>query len=306
MVWPDCKQERRKVQHTVSQPDKQQWGEPHGGWRAAVYRVAFESETPAGRLFDKLLVWAILASVAVVVLDSVPGLQQSWYLAFDIAEWFFTILFTIEYLFRLTCLKQPWRYARSFFGVIDLLAVLPTYLALVLPGIHVLVDVRVLRLLRIFRIFKLTAYISEYQLLVRALRASQRKILVFLSAVTLVIVVMGSLMYVIEGPENGFTSIPTSIYWAITTMTTVGYGDITPESPVGRFITAIMMLLGWGTLAVPTGIVTSEIALRQTQRAEGALGTRTGIRECAACGEASHLHDARHCHACGARLPLID
>ncbi|MCP5397429.1 MAG: ion transporter [Sphingomonadaceae bacterium] len=282
-------------------------GAPHDGWRALVYRVTFESETPAGRLFDKLLIWAILASVAVVVVDSIPGLHDRWYVAFDVAEWFFTILFTVEYLLRLACLKQPWRYARSFFGVIDLLAVLPTYLALILPGIHVLVDVRVLRLLRIFRIFKLTAYISEYHTLALALKASRRKVLVFLATVSLIIVVMGSLMYVVEGPEHGFTSIPTSIYWAITTMTTVGYGDITPETPIGRIITAIMMLLGWGTLAVPTGIVTSEIAIRQSRQEEAgrAASAALPLRECAACGEAVHTSTARHCHQCGARLPVL-
>ncbi len=294
------------AENAGSKPGKREYGEPHGGWRALVYRVTFESETPAGRLFDKLLIWAILASVAVVVADSVPDLHDHWYLAFDIAEWFFTILFTVEYLLRLSCLKQPRRYAFSFFGVIDLLAVLPTYLALVFPAIHVLIDVRVLRLLRVFRIFKLTAYISEYQTLALALKASRRKILVFLSAVTLIIVVMGSLMYVIEGPERGFTSIPTSIYWAITTMTTVGYGDITPQSGIGRAITALMMLLGWGTLAVPTGIVTSEIALRQARRTEDEQKPEAETRKCAACGETVHLQTARHCQACGARLPLIE
>lgn len=279
-------------------------GGPHPGWRAVIYRVAFESETPAGRLFDKVLIWAILLSVGVVVADSIPSLHTDWYLAFDIAEWAFTILFTIEYLLRLICLKRPQHYAKSFFGIIDLLAVLPTYLALFFPAIHVLIDVRVLRLLRIFRIFKLTAYLSEYQLLARALSASRRKIFVFLSAITLVIVVVGSLMYVVEGPENGFTSIPTSIYWAITTMTTVGYGDITPQSPFGRFVTALMMLLGWGTLAVPTGIVTSEIALRQSREKSSSTALALPAeRTCAACGETDHLAMARHCHSCGARLP---
>jgi len=289
------------------------WGEPHDGWRRAVYRVTFESDTAAGRLFDKLLVLAILTSVLVVIADSVPLLNRHFSDAFTVAEWFFTILFTIEYSLRFICLRHPHRYALSFFGIIDLIAVLPTYLALAFPGIHVLVDVRVLRLLRIFRIFKLTAYISEYQALATALRASSRKIMVFLSVVVLIIVVMGSLMYVIEGPENGFTSIPTSIYWAVTTMTTVGFGDIAPQSALGRFITSLMMLVGWGTLAVPTGIVTTELALRQ-QRAStqdgnlqggGALhlpGFASDSRACPACGEPSHPQQARFCHQCGAAL----
>lgn len=281
------------------------WGGPEGGWRHRIYRIAFQSETPAGRLFDKFLVVAIIASVVVVILDSVDSYHARWWLEFDIAEWIFTALFTVEYVLRLICQKRATRYAFSFFGVIDLLAVLPTYLALLFPAIHVLIDVRILRLLRIFRIFKLTAYISEYQTLLFALRSSSRKILVFLSAVVLIVVVMGSLMYVVEGPEHGFTSIPASIYWAITTMTTVGYGDITPVTPLGRFVTALMMLLGWGTLAVPTGIVTSEIALHH--KVGGLFGPEAVLqvsgRTCAQCGEAQHLSDATYCRKCGAVLP---
>lgn len=291
-------------------PDRGGWNGAASGWRAGVYRITFESETAAGRLFDKVLIGAILLSVAVVIADSMSRIHARWYHAFDVAEWVFTALFTVEYLMRLVCLRRPWRYARSFFGVIDLLAVLPTYLALLFPAIHVLIDVRVLRLLRIFRVFKLTAYIAEYQQLASALAASRRKIAVFLATIVLIVVVLGSLMYVIEGPRHGFTSIPVSIYWAITTMTTVGYGDITPHSPAGRFVTALMMLLGWGTLAVPTGIVTTEIALRQ-----GRAGSRPepidpvtrsalGLATCTACGETEHLPQARHCHACGARLPF--
>lgn len=278
------------------------WGGPEGGWRHSIYRIAFESETPAGRLFDKLLVMVILASVFVVIADSVPALNRRWWLVFDVAEWLFTVLFTIEYVLRLVCQKRPSRYTLSFFGLIDLIAVLPTYLAMLFPAIHVLIDVRILRLLRIFRIFKLTAYISEYQTLMLAIRASARKILVFLSAVALIVIVMGSLMYVVEGPAHGFTSIPTSIYWAITTMTTVGYGDITPQSPLGRFITALMMLLGWGTLAVPTGIVTSELALHH--RISGLFNQPPDTsRQCPGCGEQGHLADAAYCHHCGEALP---
>ncbi|MCB2074160.1 MAG: ion transporter [Novosphingobium sp.] len=280
-------------------------GEPHGGWRRVVYQIAFESETPAGRLFDKLLVVAILASVAVVIADSISALNQRWALAFEIAEWFFTILFTVEYLLRLACLRRPARYAFSFFGVVDLIAILPTYLALLFPATHALIDVRVLRLLRIFRIFKLTAYVSEYQALLAALVASSRKIFVFISVVAMVVVVMGSLMYVIEGPEHGFTSIPVSIYWAVTTMTTVGYGDISPQSPLGQFITSLMMLVGWGTLAVPTGIVTTEIALHH-RLGRGALAV-PGLGDaapatCANCGEDAHSTRAQYCHQCGAEL----
>ena len=280
-------------------------GEPHDGWRRTVYEIAFESERPAGRLFDKLLVVAILSSIAVVIADSIAFLNQRWALAFDIAEWFFTTLFTLEYLLRLTCLKRPARYAFSFFGVVDLLAILPTYLALLIPASHALIDVRVLRLLRIFRIFKLTAYISEYQALLSALAASSRKIFVFISVVATVVIVMGSLMYVIEGPEHGFTSIPVSIYWAVTTMTTVGYGDISPQSPLGQFITSLMMLVGWGTLAVPTGIVTTEIALhhRAGRDALPIPGMDGDTRICSSCGEDAHSARAQYCHQCGAPLP---
>lgn len=285
------------------------WGGPPPGWRARIYRIAFEAETPAGRLFDKVVIAAILLSVCVVFADSIPRLHARWARAFLFAEWGFTALFTAEYALRIVCLRQPWRYAKSFYGIIDLLAVVPTYLALLFPAIHVLIDVRVLRLLRIFRVFKLTAYIAEYQQLAIALAASRRKIAVFLASVVLIVVVLGSLMYVIEGPTHGFTSIPVSTYWAITTMTTVGYGDIIPQTPVGRFVTALMMLLGWGTLAVPTGIVTSEIALHRGRGPEsldratrGAIGL-SPAPPCTACGEAEHLPRARHCHACGARLP---
>lgn len=280
-------------------------GGPPDGWRRAIYRVTFESETPAGRFFDKALVTMIIASVAVVIADSVPTLNAKYGRAFDLAEWTFTALFSIEYLCRVVCLRRPSRYALSFFGLIDLVAVLPTYLALLFPAVHVLIDVRILRLLRIFRIFKLTEYVSEYQALAVALKASSRKILVFLSVVVLIVVVMGSLMYVIEGPERGFTSIPTSIYWAVTTMTTVGFGDIAPQSSLGRFITSIMMLLGWGTLAVPTGIVTTEIAMRQRGGALDMLdplAEAASNRTCPACGEARHEARARFCHQCGTVL----
>lgn len=196
-----------------------------------------------------------------------------------------SLLFTVEYLLRIICLRQPMRYAGSFYGVVDMLAVLPTYLVLFFPNAHVLIDVRVIRLLRIFRIFKLTAYIREFQILTSAVSASARKIQVFLS-----VVVMGAVMYVVEGPENGFTSIPTSIYWAITTMTTVGFGDIAPKTELGRLISSMMMLIGWGTLAVPTGIVTSELAFRR----------RFAVWD--ACGAASQDPDAKFCSQCGAAM----
>lgn len=269
---------------------------PAGGWRLYAYRIIFESDTLAGQRFDLALVALIVSSLAVVVLDSVASISARWGSWFDVLEWGFTLAFTAEYVLRLACVRHPARYAFSAFGLIDLLAILPTYLAFLLPGVEALIDVRVLRLLRIFRILKLGAYVREYGQLGQALVASRRKIAVFLSFVLLVVMVIATLMYVIEGPENGFTSIPVAMYWAITTITTVGFGDITPKSDLGRFLAAFMMLLGWGTLAVPTGIVSAEF-VNQSQR-EAARR-----RHCGQCSHADHPPGARYCHACGAGLP---
>jgi voltage-gated potassium channel len=277
-------------------------GKPTEPWRRRMHEVIFESETPAGRLFDKLIVVAILVSVAVVVLDSVPALNQRHRGAFDAAEWFFTLLFTVEYLARLASVKRQLRYALSFFGIVDLLSILPTYLAFFFPELHALIDVRILRLLRVFRIFKLTDYMVEYQMLGEALAASRRKILVFLSAVLMVVLILGTLLYVVEGPEHGFKDIPTSVYWAITTITTVGFGDITPKTDLGRFIASVIMLIGWGTLAVPTGIVTAEMTVRHQLRS---LPPRTN-RSCTRCGATGHSPEAGYCQMCGAALPPME
>jgi voltage-gated potassium channel len=272
------------------------WGKPLTGWRLRLYIIIFEADTRAGRLFDQWLIAIILASVAVVVLNSVQSIGERFGTLFNVLEWGFTIAFTLEYIARLVCVRRPLRYALSFYGVVDLLALLPTYLALFVPELHALIDVRVLRLLRVFRVFKLTAYVAEFQSLGAALRASRRKILVFLSAVLMIVLIMGTLMYVVEGPANGFANIPTSVYWAITTMTTVGFGDITPKTDLGRLIASVMMLLGWGTLAVPTGIVTAEMT---AQRGRDPVTTRT----CHACLTEGHAPDAGFCKHCGARLP---
>lgn len=272
-------------------------GRPPAGWRLKLYEVIFESDTPAGRAFDKVIIAAILVSVAVVVADSVPALYQRFRTSFNVLEWFFTVLFTVEYLARLASVRNQLKYALSFFGIVDLLSVLPTYLALLFPETHALIDVRILRLLRIFRIFKLTDYMVEYQMLGAALAASRRKILVFLSAVLMVVLILGTLLYVVEGPQHGFTDIPTSVYWAITTITTVGFGDITPKTDLGRLIASVMMLIGWGTLAVPTGIVTAEM----TARRHISLLPQPG-RACTACGATGHGPEARFCQMCGAAL----
>jgi voltage-gated potassium channel len=241
------------------------------------------------------LIGAILLSITVVVVGSIQSINQHYGLALDILEWTFTIVFTAEYLARLACVRYPLRYATSFFGIVDLLSILPTYIALFFPQTYVLLDVRILRLLRIFRIFKLSLYIAEYSALAHALRASRRKILVFLSVVLMLVLVLGTLMYVVEGPQNGYTSIPVAMYWAVVTMTTVGYGDITPHTDIGKLIASMMMLLGWGILAVPTGIVTSEITMQR-------FASRTSARTCSQCSSTGHDANAKFCKDCGAPL----
>jgi voltage-gated potassium channel len=273
------------------------YGKPAAGWRARLYAVIFESDTYAGRLFDLALIGAIVLSVAVVVLSSMAPVAQQHGTLLKWAEWFFTLLFTVEYIGRLLCVRRPLRYARSFFGVIDLLAVLPSYVSLLVPGAHVLLDIRILRLLRMFRILKLTLYIQEYSMLGRALMASRRKILVFLSVVMMVVLLLGTVMFLVEGPQHGYTSIPTAVYWAISTVTTVGFGDLVPKTDLGRAVASLMMLLGWGILAVPTGIISSEIAY---QRSTG----YAPLRRCPACRAEGHEVLARFCKDCGSALPV--
>lgn len=265
------------------------------GWRARWFEVIFRHDPGAPRRFDLLLIGAIIASVAVVILDSEAGLHARFGAWFYALEWGFTLLFTAEYLARLAVVKRPLRYALSFYGVIDLLSILPTYLSLVLPGSQALLVVRILRILRIFRVLKLMEYTEAGGMLVGALYRSRRKIAVFLLAVVLLVVIFGAAMYVVEGPENGFTSIPISMYWAIVTMATVGFGDITPVTPLGRFITSVLILIGYGIIAVPTGIYTAELAAGLRERRRVA---------CPGCGLAEHETDAAHCRRCGTALPL--
>ncbi|HRK39353.1 MAG TPA: ion transporter [Burkholderiaceae bacterium] len=262
-----------------------------------LYTIIFEADTRAGKLFDECLIVAILLSLLVVILDSVESVATLYHGQLAVLEWFFTLLFTVEYLARLWCAPNPWAYARSFFGVVDVLAILPTYLALFFPELHALIDVRVLRLIRVFRVFKLTHYLVEFSHLGGALRASARKILVFLTVVLMVVLVMGTLMYVIEGPTNGYTSIPVGMYWAITTVTTVGFGDITPKTDLGRALASVMMLMGWGILAVPTGIVTAEMV---GQRSPTGPVTTRSCPNCMAEGLGS---SDRFCKHCGTELP---
>ena len=278
------------------QSQRDSLGRPNEGWRRRLYTIVFESDTRAGRAFDLTLIFLILASVGIVMIDSVETIHTRWGELFTVLEWLFTAIFSVEYVLRLICVKRPRVYAFSFLGVVDLLSVAPTYLALFFPGLQALIDVRVLRMLRIFRILKLGAYVAEYGELGRAIMATRRKIAVFLSFVLMVVVVLGTLMYVVEGPANGFTSVPVSVYWAITTVTTVGFGDITPKTDLGRLIASMMMLMGWGTLAVPTGIVSAEFAAR---RRLSEITTRT----CPECLSEGHLPQAKYCRDCGIRLP---
>lgn len=263
-------------------------------WRSWLYDVIFLHDTPAGKAFDVTLIAAILVSVAIVMLDSVQSVAESFGGTLRWAEWIFTILFSIEYVVRLLTVRNGSAYALSFFGVIDLLAVLPTYLSLLLPGGQYLIVIRVLRVLRVFRVLKLAQYVGEARTLGAALRASRYKITVFLFTVITVVVVVGSLMFLIEGSAAGFDSIPRSVYWAIVTLTTVGYGNIAPATAVGQTLAALLMIMGYGIIAVPTGIVTVELA-HQARMA----GTPAG---CPSCGAADHEGDALFCRRCGARL----
>ncbi len=262
-------------------------------WRDHLYTIIYEADTRGGQLFDVILLISIVLSVLAVALESVGVIYDEYGPTLRNVEWFFTILFTVEYILRLVSVERPLQYARSFFGLIDLLATFPTYLALLVPGAQTLLIIRILRLLRVFRIFKMAAYLEEAEVLRRALWASRRKIAVFLVAVLTAVVIIGALMYVIESDESGFTSIPIGIYWAIVTLSTVGYGDVAPITPLGQMMAAVVMLLGFGIIAVPTGIVSLELA-----RPSGEVRRRA----CPACGREGHDVDARFCKYCASAL----
>lgn len=264
------------------------------GWRQRLHTIIYETDTPAGKLFDITLIAAIVLSVVLVMLDSVSWISALYGEYLYAAEWFFTILFTIEYALRLICVARPAKYATSFFGVVDLMAIIPSFLDLLFPGGRYLLVVRVIRVLRIFRTFKLFEYMTEGMYIVQAMRASRKKISVFLLTVLTLVVILGSLMYLIEGGENGFTSIPRSIYWAIVTMTTVGYGDIAPKTTAGMGLASVVMILGYAILAVPTGIVTVEMV--------HASAAKKSTQSCPACLGEGHDTDALFCKHCGGKL----
>jgi voltage-gated potassium channel len=267
---------------------------PAGSAKRAVYRVVFEHTTSAGRAFDVALLVLILLSIAAVVLESMAGVRARWGRVLFAAEMAFTVLFTIEYVVRLCCVQRPLRYASSFFGLVDLVALLPTYLALIVPGTQSLLVIRALRLLRMFRVLKMGQYLSEAGLLRGALIRSRRKITVFVLFVVTTVIIVGSAMHLIEGPENGFDDIPTGVYWAVVTLTTVGYGDVAPKTGLGRLVAATVMILGYGVIAVPTGIVTSELVGNAQPAPAG--------RRCRRCDRRGHDADANYCNICGERL----
>ncbi|KRG72801.1 ion transporter [Stenotrophomonas chelatiphaga] len=272
------------------------------GWRRYWFDIIYRHDTGPSRNFDLLLVLAIIASVIVVMVDSVQHLHLRWARGLYVLEWTFTVMFTLEYVLRLAVVKRPLRYAVSIWGIIDLLSILPTYLSLFIPGAQSLLVVRALRILRVFRILKLTRYIEESGVLMLALWRSRRKVLVFLFTVITITIIAGALMYLIEGPNRGFTSIPSSMYWAVVTMATVGFGDIVPQTTLGRFVTSILILIGYSIIAVPTGIYTAELAstLREAEHTEKRDG-----RGCLRCGLDGHEPDARYCRQCAEPLPEL-
>jgi voltage-gated potassium channel len=264
-------------------------------WQERLHETIYESNTPAGKAFDVALLCVIVASIVVVMLDSIQSLRGQYGHFFLVLEWVFTVLFTIEYILRLICLRKPLRYVTSALGIIDLLAIIPSFLSILFAGAQSLLVLRALRLLRVFRIFRLTHFLTEIQFLKAALRGSIQKIAVFMLMVLALVIILGSVMYLIEGRKNGFASIPDSIYWAVVTITTVGYGDISPVTPLGKFVASLIMFIGYGIIAVPTGIVTNEMIT--------AVRNKKHLHEtCPVCGREGHDDDAVHCKWCGGKL----
>lgn len=269
---------------------------PRAPWRDTIHEIIFEADTPTGKTFDISLISLIIVSVSVVMLESVATIEANHGPFLRLAEWFFTVAFTIEYILRLISVDRPLSYARSFFGVIDLLAIIPTYLSVLVPGTQFLLVIRLLRILRVFRVLKLAKYLAEAAVLKKALLASQRKITVFLFTIFTLVVILGSLMYTIESDEAGFTSIPRSVYWAIVTLTTVGYGDISPQTPLGQALASLVMILGYAIIAVPTGIVSVEMARADLENQS------ISTRACHSCSLEGHDANATYCKHCGVAL----
>ena len=266
-------------------------------WKAKLHEIIYEADTPMGKLFDVILLFLILASIVLVMIESVPSYAEKFGEILDISEWIITIFFTIEYIARIITVKKPSKYIFSFYGIVDLLSTIPKYLSILFVGTHALVALRALRLLRVFRILKLARFVGESNQLMKALKASKAKILVFLFVVFILSIILGTVMYLVEGDSgSGFTSIPRSVYWAIVTLTTVGYGDIAPVTPFGQFIAAIIMIMGYGIIAVPTGIVSAEFSRSNNDTVY--LNTQA----CSNCNAEQHSDNAHFCHSCGEEL----
>lgn len=261
--------------------------------RKRLFIIIFGTDTPAGKAFDVGLLIAILISIVAVMLESIPSIEKQFQGVFPIVEWVLTIAFTLEYITRIYVTERKRQYIFSFYGIIDLLSLLPTYLSLIFTGTQYLLVIRALRLLRVFRILKLGRFVGEGEQLGRALRSSRHKITVFLGGVVTLVIIMGTIMYLIEGGENGFTSIPRSVYWAIVTLTTVGYGDIAPQTVLGQMVASVVMVLGYAIIAVPTGIVTVEMQKEKQKKKE---------EKCSNCGQANHRTEAQYCYFCGEKL----
>ncbi|GGI58394.1 ion transporter [Winogradskyella haliclonae] len=268
-------------------------------WRSKLHEIIYEADTHSGKLFDVVLLVAIIASIVLVMLESVEWIDNKYHFFLDTSEWIITILFSLEYIARIISVKKPLKYITSFYGIIDLLSTIPKYLSLLFVGSHSLVAFRALRLLRVFRILKLTRYIGASTNFVRALKTSRAKIAVFLSFVVILCIILGTVMYLVESKESGFTSIPRSVYWAIVTLTTVGYGDIAPITPLGQFIASIIMIMGYGIIAVPTGIVSSEMTKVNKN------DVQTNTQSCSNCLASNHRDEAQFCHNCGNSLHEI-
>ncbi len=272
---------------------KQQVKKTH--WKSKLHDIIYEADTPAGKWFDIILILVIIVSIILVMLESVESFDNKYHNLLNISEWIITILFSLEYIARIVSIKKPSSYVFSFYGIIDFLATIPMYLSLFFMGTQALIALRALRLLRVFRILKLTRYLGASGNLISALKASRIKISVFLFSVLVITIILGTVMYLIEGPQNGFTSIPHSMYWAIVTLTTVGYGDLAPHTPFGQFIASLVMILGYGIIAVPTGIVTSEMTKQDTK-------IHTNTQSCSNCSSDKHMDNAAFCQQCGEKL----
>jgi len=274
-------------------------------WREELHEIIYEADTPAGKLFDIVLLFVIIASIILVMLESVQAINREYHDLLNVLEWIITILFSLEYIARIVTVNKPIRYIKSFYGIIDLLSTIPKYISLVFAGTHALVALRALRLLRVFRILKLARYLGASNNLVKALKASRAKIAVFLFAVVIVAIILGTIMYMVEGEENGFTNIPKSVYWCIVTLTTVGFGDIAPSTPLGQFIASLVMILGYGIIAVPTGIVSAEYtSQKKQQQQQNVMDNKIAIntQSCSNCLAVGHQDKAEFCYKCGYKL----